>query len=178
MDAGTINTESAVDRAYEKLILNLDDLVGLYRQLLDLARKEKQFLIDANSDRIIEVNTQKEIVLQKVKLADTLRFKHAKELCEKIKADAENPRLLEIAQKLQGPRGDQLRNFHSTLELVIKRIIEINRDNEALAQKALNTLHGTMDNIKETLTGKKTYEKKGTYKSGPENSGNFVSKEA
>lgn len=182
MDAEKRNTlatkDSTVDRSYEKLILNLDDLVGLYRQLLDLARKEKQYLIEANSDRIIEVNSQKEIVLQKIKLADTLRFKHAKELCEKVKADSESPRLLEIAQRLHGPMGDQLRNFHSTLELVIKRIIDINRDNEALAQKALNTLNGTMDNIKDTLSGKKTYEKKGTYKSGPESSGNFVSKEA
>lgn len=169
--------EATVDRSYDKLIQNLDDLVGLYRQLLDLARKEKQSLIEAHSDRIIEINAQKEIVLQKIKLTDTLRFKHAKELCEKVKADTENPRLLELAQKLHGPRGDQLHNFHSTLELVIKRIIEINRDNEELAQKALNTLHGTMDNIKDTLTGKKTYEKKGTYRSGPESSGNFVSKE-
>ena len=147
-------------------------------QLLDLARKEKQFLIEANTDRLVECNSQKDIVLQKIKIADTLRFKHAKELCEKIGADSENPRLLEIAQRLHGPKGDQLHNFHSTLELVIKRIIELNRENEQLARKAINTLNGTMDNIKETLSGKKTYEKKGTYRSGPENSGNFVSKEA
>lgn len=170
--------DATVDRSFEKLILNLDDLVGLYRQLLDLARKEKQYLIDADSERILEVNNQKDAVLQKVKLADTLRFKHAKELCLKIGADNENPRLLEIAQRLHGPKGDKLHNFHSTLEMVIKRIIEINKENEDLAQKAINTLNGTMNNIKETLSGKKTYEKKGTYKAGPESSGNFVSKEA
>lgn len=176
MDAMT--AVNPIDRAHDKLIQNLDDLVGLYRQLLDLARKEKQYLIDADADRLLEVNAQKETVLQKVKLADTLRFKHAKELCIKIGADSENPRLLEIAQKLHGPKGDQLHAFHKTLEVVIKRIIEINKDNEELANKAINTLNGTMNNIKETLNGKKTYEKKGTYKAGPENSGNFVSKEA
>ena len=128
--------DATVDRSFEKLILNLDDLVGLYRQLLDLARKEKQYLIDADTERILEVNTQKDVVLQKVKLADTLRFKHAKELCLKIGADNENPRLLEIAQRLHGPKGDKLHNFHSTLEMVIKRIIEINKDNEELAKKA------------------------------------------
>lgn len=170
--------DATVDRSFEKLILNLDDLVGLYRQLLDLARKEKQYLIDADTERILEVNTQKDAVLQKVKLADTLRYKHAKELCLKIGADNENPRLLEIAQRLHGPKGDKLHNFHSTLEMIIKRIVEINKDNEELAQKAINTLNGTMNNIKETLSGKKTYEKKGTYKAGPESSGNFVSKEA
>jgi flagellar biosynthesis/type III secretory pathway chaperone len=170
--------DATVDRSFEKLILNLDDLVGLYRQLLDLARKEKQYLIDADTERILEVNTQKDAVLQKVKLADTLRYKHAKELCLKIGADNENPRLLEIAQRLHGPKGDKLHNFHSTLEMIIKRIVEINKENEELAQKAINTLNGTMNNIKETLSGKKTYEKKGTYKAGPESSGNFVSKEA
>lgn len=170
--------DATVDRSYDKLIQNLDDLVGLYRQLLELARKEKQYLIESDTERILEVNSQKDAVLQKVKLADTLRFKHAKELCMKIGADNENPRLLEIAQRLHGPKGDKLHNFHSTLEMVIKRIIEINKENEELAQKAINTLNGTMNNIKETLSGKKTYEKKGTYKAGPENSGNFVSKEA
>tara|TARA_B110001454_G_scaffold219136_1_gene250287 strand:- start:19040 stop:19555 length:516 start_codon:yes stop_codon:yes gene_type:complete len=170
--------DATVDRSYDKLIQNLDDLVGLYRQLLELARKEKQYLIESDTERILEVNSQKDAVLQKVKLADTLRFKHAKELCMKIGADNENPRLLEIAQRLHGPKGDKLHNFHSTLEMVIKRIIEINKENEELAQKAINTLNGTMNNIKETLSGKKTYEKKGNYKAGPESSGNFVSKEA
>lgn len=169
--------DAVKEKAFEKLVHNLDDLIKLYRHLLDLARKEKEALIEANSEKIIELNKQKEIHLQKIKLADTLRFKHAKELCVMIKADAENPRLLEMAQKIQGPMGDHLRNLHKTLDMVITRIIEINKDNEELAQKALNVLNGTMNNLKETLSGKKTYERKGNYKQGPEQSGNFVSKE-
>jgi hypothetical protein len=39
-------------------------------------------------------------------------------------------------------------------------------------------LNGTMNDIKESLSGSKTYEKKGQYKTGPEHTGNFVSKEA
>lgn len=169
--------DAVTQRAFEKLSNNLDDLIKFYRQLLDLSRKHKDFLIEANTDKIIEINHQKETLLQKIKLADTLRLKHAKELCVMIHADSENPRLLEIAQKMNGPNGDHLRNIHSTLDMVVSRIIEINKDTEILTQKALNTLNGTMENIKETLNGKKTYEKKGTYKSGPEKSGNFVSKE-
>ncbi|MCB0368088.1 MAG: flagellar protein FlgN [Bdellovibrionales bacterium] len=165
------------EKAFEKLAQNLEDLVKLYRHLLDICRKEKEALIEANTEEINELNKQKEIHLQKIKLADTLRFKHAKELCTLIKADSEHPRLLEIAQKLQGPMGDHLRNIHKTLDMVISRIIIINKENEELAQKALNTLNGTMNNIKETLSGKKTYERKGTYKQGPEQAGNFVSKE-
>lgn len=170
--------DAVKEKAFEKLVHNLDELIKLYRHLLDLSRKEKEALIEANSEKILDLHKQKETHLQKIKLADTLRFKHAKELCVMIKADAENPRLLEIAQKMPGTMGDHLRALHKTLDMVISRIIEINKDNEILAQKALNALDGTMGNIKETLTGKKTYERKGTYKQGPEQAGNFVSKEA
>jgi hypothetical protein len=169
--------DAVKEKAFEKLVSNLEDLIKFYLQLLDLARKEKEALIEADANKILELNSQKELHLQKIKLADTLRFKHAKELCVMIKADSENPRLLEIAQKIPGVMGDQLRNLHKTLDMVITRIIEINKDNELLTQKALQALNGTMNNIKETLSGKKTYERKGTYKQGPEQSGNFVSKE-
>lgn len=169
--------DAVKEKAFEKLVSNLEDLIKFYLQLLDLARKEKEALIEADANKILELNSQKELHLQKIKLADTLRFKHAKELCVMIKADSENPRLLEIAQKIPGVMGDQLRNLHKTLDMVITRIIEINKDNEMLTQKALQALNGTMNNIKETLSGKKTYERKGTYKQGPEQSGNFVSKE-
>ncbi|NUM57152.1 MAG: flagellar protein FlgN [Bdellovibrionaceae bacterium] len=169
--------DAVKERAYEKLVQNLDDLIKLYRQLLDLARKEKEALINAESEVIIDINSQKEIQIQKIKLADTLRYKHAKELCVLVKADTENPRLLEIAQKLQGTMGDHLRNLHKTLDMIISRIIELNKDNDELAQRALKVLNGTMTNIKETLSGKKTYERKGQYKQGPEQSGNFISKE-
>ncbi len=169
--------DAVKEKAFEKLVSNLEDLIKFYLQLLDLARKEKEALIEADANKILELNSQKELHLQKIKLADTLRFKHAKELCVMIKADSENPRLLEIAQKIPGVMGDQLRNLHKTLDMVITRIIEINKDNELLTQKALQALNGTMNNIKETLSGKKTYERKGNYKQGPEQSGNFVSKE-
>ncbi|MBN8535739.1 MAG: flagellar protein FlgN [Deltaproteobacteria bacterium] len=169
--------DAVKEKAFEKLVSNLEDLIKFYLQLLDLARKEKEALVEADANKILELNSQKELHLQKIKLADTLRFKHAKELCVMIKADSENPRLLEIAQKIPGVMGDQLRNLHKTLDMVITRIIEINKDNELLTQKALQALNGTMNNIKETLSGKKTYERKGNYKQGPEQSGNFVSKE-
>ncbi len=169
--------DAVKEKAFEKLVSNLEDLIKFYLQLLDLARKEKEALIEADANKILELNSQKELHLHKIKLADTLRFKHAKELCVMIKADSENPRLLEIAQKIPGIMGDQLRNLHKTLDMVITRIIEINKDNELLTQQALHALNGTMNNIKETLSGKKTYERKGTYKQGPEQSGNFVSKE-
>lgn len=169
--------DAMVERAVQKLKSNLDELITIYRQLLTVVRHEKELLLEANMVDLQENNLLKDELLHKVRLTDSLRQKHAQELALMLKADAENPRLLEIAQKLPPEFGDHLRQMHSTLDIVIRRLLEINKENEEYAKTALNNLGGAMSNIKDTLAGKKTYEKKGQMKLGPEQAGNFVRKE-
>ena len=64
------------------------------------------------------------------------------------------------------------------LDILIKRITDINKENEEYASSALATVNGALGNIKDSLSGKKTYGGKGQVKQGPQVSGNFVSKEA
>lgn len=169
--------DAIIEKSYNKLVDNLEDITTMYRHLLEIVRKEKEILLSTKIDDLLENNVIKDQTLMKIRLADVLRVKHAQELALLIRADHENPRLLDIAQKMSGNYGERLRSLHATLNLLIERLMEFNRDNEVYAQSAIKTLNGTMDDIRETLTGKKTYEKKGQYKSGPEVAGNFVSKE-
>ncbi len=169
--------EDAKKRAYQKLHTNLEDIVKIYRQLLDVVRKEKDVLIEAKAPLVEETTTQKDQLLAKARGMDALRMRYAEEMAGMVSGDIENPRLLEIAQKLGGEEGVQLRSIHSTLELLIKRITDLNAENEALAKNALKALSGQMTEIKETITGKTTYEKKGQVKLGPATAGNFVSRE-
>lgn len=162
----------------QRLIQTLEELTKLYRQLLDLVRKEKDLLIGAQLEELTNSNTQKETLIQKVRLADALRMKCAEEYGAVLGLKTETPRLLELAQKAGGPDGERLRTLHGTLDLLIRRLAELNRENESYTRSALKTLNGAMNDIKDTLSGKKTYERKGHYKRGPEQTGNFVSKEA
>ncbi len=171
--------DATVDRAFQKLEANLEELTKIYRALLDIVRKEKEILLKADREALDESNKLKEELLFKLRSQDSLRSRYAMELATLIGADAENPRLLELAQKMAGsPAADRLRTQHAALDILIKRITEINKDNEEYAKSALSTLNGALDDLKESLSGKKTYEKKGGYKTGPQVSGNFVSKEA
>lgn len=170
--------DASQEKAYQKLSTNLEDLIKNYRSLLDLVRKEKDLLISAEIEKLIESNKNKEALLYRLKGLDSGRERYAQEFAHLLGADVKSPRLLEIAQKVGGPTGDKLRNIHSTLDILIKRVSELNKENETYAQSALQNLNGAVGNIKETLSGKKTYEKKGKMAYGPEKSGNFVSKEA
>lgn len=164
--------------AYDKLVTNLDDMLKNYRQLLDLVRKEKDLLIMSDLAVLDENNNIKEQVIIKIRALDALRMTYASELAQAVQADIAQPRLLEIAQKMGGAEGEKLRTMHAALEMVIKRLSEINKNNAAYAESALQTVNSALDNFKTAVSGQKTYQNKGKYKQGPDASGNLVKRKA
>ena len=164
--------------AYDKLLANLEDMLKQYRQLLDLVRKEKDLLITSNIEQLNENNTQKELAITKIKALDALRMNYASELAHAVQADSVQPRLLEIAQKMGGPEAERLRTLQAALEMVIKRLSEINKNNTVYAESALKTVGTALDKFKDLLTGPKNYQNKGKYKKSSDSSGHLVKKEA
>lgn len=165
-------------QAYYKLSMNLEELIKLYRNLWDILKKEKDYLVSADIQKLEEINKEKESLLFKIRAVDAIRERLAKDLAAELKIQSQYPRLLEMAAVMNGDRADRLRNYHSTLDLLLQRLNNQNKENEEYTNAALQNLNGALNNIKETLAGKKTYEKKGRMTTGPEKSGNFVSKEA
>jgi len=166
-------------RLFEKLVGNLEEMTKHYRTLLDSVRKEKELLITTDIEKLNDNNILKEQTLYKIRSLDGLRFNYASELAQVVGADHREPRLLEIAQKIGGAEADRLRNFHSALELITKRLVELNKENATYAESALQTVHAAMDNIKDTFMGnQKTYKKKGTMQQGADKAGHLVRREA
>lgn len=171
--------DASQEKSYHKLVQNLEDLTKLYRQLLEVVRKEKDLLIVADIDKLEINNSEKENLLAKIRSQDSARERYAKEFANLIGGDTQNPRLLELAKLLHGTEAEKrLRTIHSMLEMLVQRVTSINKENETYAQSALNSLNGALGNVKDTLSGKKTYARKGQMEYGPHRSGNFVKKEA
>lgn len=163
----------------KSLIVTLEEMVEFYYQLLAVVGKEHDLLIAADRSGLEENNSHKEILMAKVQLIDQVRMKRAGELGSSLGLTREVPRLLELAQQVSSQEiAEQFQNLHRELNGLIKKISDLNKENEVYAQSAMKTLSGALDEIKGTLSGKKTYERKGHYKLGPETTGNFVSKEA
>lgn len=173
--------DASQEKSYQKLITNLEELTKLYRSLLDIIRKEKEILVEANIQKLDESNKAKEAVLHKIRSQDSARERYAKEFAQALGLtgnEALQPRLLELAKKVQGEAANRLRSIHATLEILVKRSSDLNRENEEYTQAALKNLNGALNNIKDTLGGKKTYSRQGTMAgAGPDKAGNFVSKE-
>lgn len=161
------------------LVVTLEDMVKAYRLLLDLVRQEKDILVSSDLAQLNQSNQAKEMAIDKIRELEEVRIIQAQKLAEHLNCDIERPRLLDIAMALGGSDGDRLRSLHSVLDLLLKRVREMNQANELLAESALKNLGGAIDSIKDTLHGKKTvYERKGSMKQQSHALGAFVSKEA
>lgn len=159
------------------LVNTLEEQIRVYRHLLDCVRKERDILVSSNLDDLNENNRTKEAMLIKIRELETQRLTLATDLCTELGLNAEAPRLLEIARHLDGESADKLRNIHSVLELLLRRVQEFNKHNESLVQSALTHITGAMNAIKGTLADKPTYQKKGEVE-GHTAAGQIVSREA
>ncbi len=149
------------EQLYVDLTDCLDNLVKVYRALLDVVRREKEILVSAKLEDLNENNKSKDAMLVRIRSLENHRMKCARDLAQSVGADIENPRLLDIATRADSQWQDRLRNMHSVLELLVRRVSEVNKQNEELVQAALSNITGAMDSIRETLKPKAVYGSKG-----------------
>jgi flagellar biosynthesis/type III secretory pathway chaperone len=161
----------------QNLLNTLEELVRLYRALLETVRREKDILIASNLDDLNDNNRAKEAILIKIQKVDEARGREATELAAELGLTGA-PRLLDISRHVAGEAGDRLRNFHSVLELLLKRVQELNKENETLVQSALQHVTGAMKAIRDGLQEKPTYQRKGEVSNAPAPTGQLVSREA
>lgn len=167
----------ATQEMIHALVVVLEDQIRVYRHLLEIVRKEKDILVSANLDDLNENNRAKESMLLKIRSLEAQRLHVALEVFRALGLQGDYPRLLEMARHLDEVNSDKLRNIHSVLELLLKRVQEYNRQNEALVQAALTNITGAMNAIKNTLADKPMYQKKGEVE-GVTTAGQLVSREA
>ena len=165
--------------SFEQLVENLERVIKIHRSLLDVVRKEKEILISADLDELNENNKIKEEVLLQARALERERINIVSEIKKQENVAIENPSLLDLANLFQGIKGEKLRNLHAVLDLLIKRVKEINNHNETLIKSALKNITGAMKSIKDMLDENKTYKKQGTLGETQDHksSGRLVSKQ-
>lgn len=163
---------------YVEMVDCLENLVKIYRSLLEVVRKEKEILVGSKLDELNENNRSKDAMLVRIRSLENQRMKCARDLAQAVGADVEQPRLLDIANHCDVIWSDRLRNLHSVLDLLVRRVAEVNKQNEELVQAALRNITGAMEAIRDGLKPKPVYARKGTVAEQKTDGGVLVSKEA
>jgi flagellar biosynthesis/type III secretory pathway chaperone len=163
------------------LLASLQKLVGVYRQLLEVVRTEKETLVSADLRAIQEITSRKQALLETIRQEETARLKLVAELAMKWKTPAKEITASALAVQIQGQdlkTADQLRSVSNALTVLIKRAAEQNEENKSLVQKSLEHICAMKRNVLGESTEKaNTYNPQGQKSRGAGGS-RFVSKEA
>jgi flagellar biosynthesis/type III secretory pathway chaperone len=163
------------------LLASLQKLVGVYRQLLEVVRAEKEALVSAELRTIQEVTARKQALLETIHQEEAARLKLVAELAMKWKKPAKEITASALAIEIQAhdiKMADQLRSVSNTLTVMIKHAAEQNEENKRLVQKSLEHIGAMKRNVLGESTEKaNTYNPQGQKSRGAGGS-RFVSKEA
>ncbi|MBC87518.1 MAG: hypothetical protein CL677_10115 [Bdellovibrionaceae bacterium] len=162
---------------FSKLEENIQSIVKVYRVLLEVVRKEKEILISSDIDALNENNIAKEKLLVQVSRYEKERSLLVQDMAEALNMKVAEPKMLDLAKEVDFATGDRIRNLHSVLVLLLKRVKETNEQNEVLVQSALKSVQGAMNSIKENLVDQTTYKEKGKIEKQATLKGRLVSRE-
>ena len=168
---------------FEHLSEVLGSLVKGYRTLLDIVRKEKDLLVLSDIEQLNESNLSKELILGKIQNIENKRVQAVKEVCVLLGQKQKDLGLQELAKLSKDVAGvdhsvtDKLMNYHSVLNLLLNRIVDLNRENQPLAESALKVVSGALVDIRGIQEIQPTYKNKGQLSQG-QNSGRLMNRQA
>ena len=161
----------------QKLDKNLADIVKVYRHILNVVRKEREILIAADLEELNLNNRSKEAMLIKAKALEGDRLELVNELAE-LEGLQSPVRLRQLAQHFGGESGERLLKLNSVLKLLLQRVKDFNLQNEELVGRALDSITGGMDSIRDSVGEQPNYKKGGELDESKPGSGRLVSREA
>lgn len=76
---------------YRELVSCLEDLVKIYRSLLEVVRREKEILVESRLDELNENNKTKDALLVRIRTLENSRTKLARDLAVLTSSDVDQP---------------------------------------------------------------------------------------
>jgi flagellar biosynthesis/type III secretory pathway chaperone len=165
----------------EELQNNLKHQLSLYRQLVDLLREEKEHVIAVRFKEIREATYAKEAILDEVHREEFRRLKWTAEAARFLGVNEKEITMEMVATHIGGPTlFESLMSLKNALSHMLKKAKEMNLENKALVESALNDTQVMKRNILGLSSDKpQTYGPKGNMGgNGREQGARFLSKEA
>ncbi len=132
----------------EELLNNLRHQLSLYKRLVDLCRVEREYLVGAKLKELRDCTYEKEALLDEIQREEYRRKRWVATAAEIIGVPETDVTLEIIGNKL-APRDmwEPILSLKNTLQVLIKKSAEMNKENRALAERALREANNMKRNI-------------------------------
>jgi len=165
------------ENLFSKLVDVLLQMQELSIQLVVLAKKEHTLLIENKNVELNSTVEEKDLALYKLAKLDQEKTTVALQILDSAKAEKkEDISLSDLYFILTNDQKNKLLQIRKVLEINFISIKALNEKNNLLAQSALNSIRGQLDEIRGYVLPKKTYGRKGDI-SKKQNPGSLVTVE-
>ncbi len=148
----------------------LQKLVGLYRQVAELLRRERISITNADLKGIQEATFEKEALVEQIRVAESIRQAGVVGVAYALRRPAAQLTLSEIAAVIQSEHAQAakaIRSLGAALSLLIRRSGELNSENRGLVEKSLEHFEQMKCNVLgEANAGAQTYTQQGQKSQG------------
>ena len=163
--------------SFAKLIHCLEDEINIYQHLHSLVLREKELLVQTHVVDLIESNKAKDNMIVHLKSIERVREEIVKELAVSLLILDTRPKFSQLIAKLPPSQASQLGQRRDVLALLVERVTQQNKANEALIHSVLKVVRGSLDSIRGVKKENKMYRREGDMQVVGVNSGQLVSRE-
>ena len=146
----------------------LNELSGLleqetefYQALLAAIDNEKQAVIAANLEKLIETTKAKENLLLKLRILDEQRSHLLRKLSDLLGQPEETLSLKNLSQMVAAPYASRLKRCRTKMLSLIGKIQAANSQNRALFSHSLELVKGSMNLLNNLMTSSPVYFRTG-----------------
>ncbi len=159
----------------QRLVDCLTEQKSLYFRIVEVLTSEKNYLILADIQSLVENNKLKEALLSKSRALEKIRQLKTDDLLKALSLDSKKS-ISDIVPLLPKDKAKALIQIQSELAIVIQDLKKVNLQNEKLVQNAKSAIETGLKSMKGESPETQIYKKQGTLEGGRA-SGKIVSKE-
>jgi flagellar biosynthesis/type III secretory pathway chaperone len=138
---------------------------GLYRNFLELLHQEKEAAVQLDLDRLQQVGRVKDELTDRLGRLESRRQKALTEMAARLEIPVEAVTVRALAQHLDEPYSQQLRQLRAELLTIIQSVQEANKQNQALLAHSMDLLKGSYQLLNRLTADSPVYARTGSVSS-------------
>lgn len=136
----------------EELIVVLGDERDIYQSLIPISRRKTEILVKGDLEELRRVTEEEQVLLDQVYAIDQKREKVITNMGIVLNKDPKDLDLATLAKLMAKQPGEKkkLSEFHDSLRMVMKQLVEANEKNKQLIENSLEMVEFNMNFIQST----------------------------
>ncbi len=152
--------------AWDQFISTLDQTEHLFRDMLAIARQERDLVMDAKADQLCAVLVHKQSLLARLSQLEKKRTVQLKQIAGQMQLPLQQLNLSRLAEQMPIVYAQKIRDRQATLHKMVADLGKANEENRSLLSHCLALVQGGIQFLQHWMAPPSVYGASGNINSG------------